>query len=183
MTPQEIIDKYYPAGTARRDIYLDHANSVANLALKINADRQLGLDPETVRNAAMLHDIGIFMTDAPGIDCHGSEKYISHGALGADLLRQNGFPEEYARVAEAHTGVGLTPEIIEVLNFPLPPGRDYMPRTMLEKLICYADKFYSKSGSRAQKTFRQARASIARHGGDSLARFDALAALFTPNPA
>lgn len=178
MTPQELIDIHYPAGTLRRDIYLDHANSVANLALAINADRQLGLDCATVRTAALLHDIGIFMTDAPGIDCHGEAKYIAHGSLGADLLRQNGFPEIYARVAEAHTGVGLTPEVIEMLNMPLPPNRDYMPRTTLERLICYADKFYSKSGTRAMKTFRQARASIARHGGDSLARFDDMAAQF-----
>ena len=36
----------------------------------------------------MLHDIGIFQTDAPGIHCFGSQPYICHGRLGAELLRK-----------------------------------------------------------------------------------------------
>jgi uncharacterized protein len=55
-----------------------------------------------------------------------------------------------------------------------------MPRTTLERLVCYADKFYSKSGAMERKDFRKARASIARHGGDALARFDAMAKEFGP---
>lgn len=49
---------------------------------------------------------------------------------------------------------------------------------MLEKLVCYADKFYSKSGSMEQKSLERVEASIARFGDDNLARFRALHALF-----
>lgn len=86
-------------------------------------------------------------------------------------------PEEWARVAERHTGTGITMEDIISQNLDLPLA-DYCPETMLEKLICYADKFYSKSGDMEKKTLSRVRNSIARHGGDSLARFDELYSLF-----
>ena len=143
---QRIIDKYYPAGSPLRDIYMRHCRSVANLALDIARRKGLDLSPADIEAAAMLHDIGIVRTDAPGIHCHGSEPYLAHGRIGADLLRAEGAPEEYARVAERHTGAGLTPEDVARMSPMLPPDRSYMPQTLLERLVCYADKFYSKSG-------------------------------------
>ena len=64
---------------------------------------------------------------------------------GAALLRETGAGEMMARVAELHTGSGLTSAEITQQKLPL-PARDYLPSSLLEKLICYADKFYSKSG-------------------------------------
>ncbi|MBD5185428.1 MAG: HDIG domain-containing protein [Bacteroidales bacterium] len=174
---QAIIDKYYPAGTLRRDIFMKHSRQVALLALDIMRRKNLPLDPAMVEAAAMLHDIGVFMTHAPAIGCEGSHRYITHGVLGADLLRREGMPEEIARVAERHTGAGITAEDVEMLNLPIPVA-DYVPRTLLEKLVCYADKFYSKSGTMERKDFRTARASVARHGGNGLARFDEMARMF-----
>lgn len=171
-----IIDKYYPAGRLR-EILLAHSTQVADLACRIATDRNLDLDIEQVRAAAMLHDIGIFLTDAPGIECHGSEPYIRHGILGAELLRREGAPEWAARVAERHTGAGLDAQEIIEQQLPLAP-RDYLPETQLERLICYADKFYSKSGAMRQKPFDKVRASISRFGPRTLARFDALTAEF-----
>jgi uncharacterized protein len=49
-----------------------------------------------------------------------------------------------ARVCERHTGTGLTPEVIKARELPLPEG-DYRPETLEEQLVCYADKYYSKS--------------------------------------
>ncbi len=154
--PQPIIDKYYPEGTPLRDIYMRHGQSVADLALEIARERGLAVDREQVYTAAMLHDIGIFLCDAPGIHCHGSEPYIAHGPLGAALLRREGAPEWAARVAERHTGAGIG---------------DMVPETLLERLICYADKFYSKSGSMERKTLAQVEASMERFGPENLARF------------
>ena len=93
------------------------------------------------------------------------------------MLRKAGAPEWLARVAERHTGAGITAEDIAENHLPMPPG-DYMPETLLERLICYADKFYSKSHPQVEKTQAQARASLARFGADSAARFDDLAATF-----
>lgn len=170
---QNIIDKYYPEGTRLRDIYMSHCRSVAELAAEINRRKHLGLDPDKVEAAAMLHDIGIFLTDADGIDCHGTEPYIRHGILGAKLLREEGVDEQIAAVAERHTGAGITATDISEMELPLPPG-DYTPRTPLERLICYADKFYSKTKLGQKKTLEAVRASMLRHSPDTLSRFEAL---------
>ena len=173
MTFQTIIDKFYPAGSRLRDIYMRHCRSVADLALEIAERKQLDVDPAEVESAAMLHDVGIFLTDAAGICCYGKEPYIRHGILGAELLRSLGAPESWARVAERHTGTGITNDEIDMLSLPLPHG-DYMPETELEKLVCYADKFYSKNGDMKLKSLDRVRTAMARHGGDTLARFDKL---------
>lgn len=172
-----LIDRYYPAGTLRRDIYLKHCRSVAALAIELNNRLTEPLPVKDVEEAAMIHDIGICLTDAPSIGCFGKAPYIAHGVLGAELLRKEGYSEQLARVAERHTGAGLTAEEIRSQRLPL-PERDMLPETMLEKLICYADKFYSKGGDFRRKPFDAVRASMARHGNDSLQRFDALHALF-----
>lgn len=171
MTWQELIDKYYPEGSRLRDIYLAHCRSVADLALEINAIKKLGLDPAKVEEAAMLHDIGIFRCDAPGIECHGTEPYIRHGVIGAALLREEGMSEESARVAERHTGAGLTREDILSQNLPLDPDGDYMPETTLERLVCYADKFYSKSGDMQRKPLDKVMRSMERLSASTLDRF------------
>lgn len=172
-----LIDKYYPAGSRLRDIYMRHSQDVAAKALDIARRKQLPLSEAEIEEAAMLHDIGIFLTNAPGIECHGQLDYICHGTAGADLLRSEGFSEEVARVAERHTGMGLTADDIRRQQLPL-PGRDYVPETLLEKLVCYADKFFSKGGGMGEKSFEKARGSVARFGEDSARRFDELAAMF-----
>ncbi len=177
MTYQDIIDKYYPVGTKCHGIFIQHSRQVADKALEIARRCNLNLSLNEVEEAAMLHDIGIFLTNAPNIDCHGTEHYIRHGILGAELLRNEGFDEAIARVAERHTGAGLTIDDIDRQQLPL-PRKDYMPETLLEKLICYADKFFSKSGAMQEKPLDKVRASMARHSTASLARFDELHELF-----
>ena len=170
---QQIIDKYYPAGSRLRDIYIKHCRQVADKALDIARKKQLDLNPTEIENAAMLHDIGIYLTDAPGIDCHGTAPYLTHGKLGAELLRREGAPEIYARVAERHTGAGITADEIERFSLPLPPA-DYMPETLLERLVCYADKFFSKSGDMKEKPIERVRQSMAKFSPATVARFEAL---------
>lgn len=170
---QTIIDKYYPQGSRRREILVSHSRAVADLALQINSKVGLGLEPQLVETAAMLHDIGIVRTDAPGIECHGSEPYIRHGLLGADILRREGADDELVAIALTHTGTGITAEDIEQRGLPLPSG-DYMPRTELQQLICYADKFYSKSRGPVRKTLEQVRHTMQRLGSGSAMRFETL---------
>lgn len=174
---QEIIDKYYPAGSRLRDIYMKHCRAVAEEALSI-ADRcHLSVDRDKVEAAAMLHDIGIFATYAPSIECRGDRPYICHGLIGREILLKEGVAADIAEVAARHTGAGLTADDVRQQNLPLPP-EDYCPRTELEKLICYADKFYSKSGDMKRKNFDDVRRSMARFGDDSLQRFDDMARMF-----
>ena len=173
MTYQELIDTYYPPGTTRRVIYLRHCSQVAELAAEIAERKGLSLAADDIQAAAMLHDVGIVMTDAPDIDCHGSAHYLQHGLLGARLIREAGLPESWARVAERHTGAGITNDEIDEQGLPLPYG-DYMPETLIERLICYADKFYSKSGTMERKPIERVIASMERISSATLARFMAL---------
>lgn len=177
---QAIIDRYYPEGTRLRDIYMGHCRSVADLAVGIA--RRVGIDPEEAEAAAMLHDIGIFLTWAPSIECRGQEPYISHGVLGASLLRslaseegtaeaQAKWLEKMARVAERHTGAGITPSDIAIQHLPLDPQGCYMPQSRLERVVCYADKFFSKSGVRRMKSLQEVKASMERISPDTLSRF------------
>lgn len=174
---QAVIDKYYPDDNDLRRIYMTHARQVADLSLELNEKRKLGLDPAMVEGAAMLHDLGIFATSAHAIHCFGDKSYMRHGVIGAQLIRDEGLPEEWARVAERHTGTGITMEDILQQNLDLPLA-DYCPETLLEKLVCYADKFYSKNGKMEKKTLSKVRNSIAKHGGDSLQRFNDMYELF-----
>ena len=177
---QQIIDKYYGGCGALRHILLTHSESVARRALQIaSMHPELNIDTDFVREAAMLHDIGIIRVDAPGIECHGTEPYIRHGVCGAEMLRAEGLPESYARVCERHTGAGLTLSDILSQHLPL-PHHDLLPETIEEKLICYADKFYSKTHLNREKTIEQAEKSLAKFGGDTLARFNAMRAIFEP---
>ena len=172
-----IYNKYYEEGSALLDLLMTHSEMVARKALAVADAARLDIDRGFVYDAAMLHDIGIFRCDAPGIHCHGSEPYIRHGVIGAALMRQEGF-EAYARVCERHTGAGLTAKEIAETGMPLPP-MDFLPETLEEKLICYADKFFSKSGDPLEeKPLERVRKSMSKFGPDSLARFESLHALF-----
>lgn len=117
----------------------------------------------------MLHDIGIFKCDAAGIQCFGTEPYICHGRIGAELLRSEGFPR-HARVCERHTGAGITKAQIIAQNLPL-PQQDFLPETMEEKVICYADKFFSKTHLDREKSIEQAEMSLSKFGEEGVLRF------------
>ena len=167
-----LIDKYYPEDNALKRLLLQHSLSVARKALQIVAFHpRLHLDSQFVEEAAMLHDIGVFRCDAPGISCFGKEPYIRHGLLGAEILRSEGL-ERHARVAERHTGTGLTVESIRLQELPL-PLRDFSPETIEEKLICWADKFFSKTPSKLtiEKTNEQVVTMLSRFPDGNVDRF------------
>lgn len=140
----KIINKYYPIDNELKEIYMVHAEKVTEMALAIaQRHKELAADEKFIKEAAMLHDLGIFLTDAPRIHCHGKEKYICHGYLGAELLRKEGF-DKHALVCERHTGTGITKEAIIAQNLPL-PLQDFTPQSIEEQIICFADKYYSKT--------------------------------------
>ena len=172
-----IIDKYYPEDNALKRLLLEHSQSVARKALQIVAFHpRLHLDSQFVEEAAMVHDIGIYQTDAPGIFCHGTHPYICHGILGAAMMRAEGY-ERHARVCERHTGAGLSLDDIVRQGLPL-PHQSLLPETLEEQLICYADKFFSKSHPEREKTIEQAECSLAKFGEEGLERFREWVRLF-----
>ena len=170
MKPEILIHRYYADNAPLEHILLVHSEAVRDRALEVaRRHPELELDTAFLSEAAMLHDIGILRCDAPGIECHGTEPYICHGLLGGEILRAEGLPR-HARVAERHTGAGLTAEAIRRQHLPL-PELDLLPETLEEQVICYADKFYSKSRLDQEKTPEQVLRSLAKFGEESVETF------------
>ena len=166
-----IINKYYPEDNELKHILLTHSRSVADKALWI-ADRhpELQLDKQFLEEAALLHDIGVFLTDAPGIHCHGTHPYICHGYLGSELLRKEGYLK-HALVCERHTGAGLSLKSIVERDLPV-PHREMLPVSLEEQVICFADKFFSKTRLDEEKSMERALKSLVKFGEEGLARFN-----------
>lgn len=173
-----ILDKYYPEDNDCKQILLKHSRMVADFALEMAGRHpELGLDLQFIEEAAMLHDIGIFMTSAPDIGCVGDAPYICHGYLGAELLRKEGLPR-HARVCERHTGTGLTKERVIASGWPL-PAQDMLPETLEEQIVCFADKFFSKvKYLHKSRTFEQVVESMARISPESEEKVKEWAKLF-----
>lgn len=168
---------YYTPDSPLFNLLLTHSRHVARKALECMERHALDMNPHDVARAALLHDIGIVKCNAPGIYCTGEEPYIRHGIIGRAMLEPLGLTNE-ALVCERHTGAGITAEEIEMAQMNL-PIRDMLPLSPLEKLICYADKFYSKSGDPDKtKSPSRIRVSLSRFGSATLERFDALHAMF-----
>ena len=184
MDPLEIIKYFYPQDTRLRKVLILHSTQVRDKALQIaKYNKKLPLDPEILRNGAMLHDIGIGKCKAKDIFCEGEEPYLKHGIIGAEMLREYGREhgvdmEIYARICERHTGSGLTAEEIREAGLPL-PERDFLPETPEEKVICLADKFYSKSGKQQEKKLEKIICSMQKFGDAPRQRFEELCKEFS----
>ena len=176
-----IIQRYYTPGNDDYRVLVLHSRQVADLAVKLGqrlVDKGEPVDLEFVEEAAMLHDIGMCRTDAPGIHCCGTEPYIRHGILGRQMLDAIGL-FRHGRVCERHTGAGITAAEIIDQHLPINPPRDLLPESVEEKLVCYADKFFSKSRlDEPPKSLERVRKSLAKFGDDSVVRFDEMATLF-----
>ncbi len=176
---EALLREAFGAGTRRFDIVRRHGEQVAARALKIAAGLETpALDEAFLYTAAMLHDIGIVKTATPQLDCHGDQPYIRHGVLGRQMLEARGLPQ-HALVCERHVGVGITTADIRNRALPL-PLRDMRPVTIEEELICYADKFYSKTngGVEAAKSVQEVARHLKRYGRRQAETFIRWAARF-----
>jgi uncharacterized protein len=111
--PEEVIRHLL----AVESVALDLAKRIRANGYRIN----LGV----VSCGALLHDIGRART-------HG----ITHGVEGARILRRLGL-QKFARFAECHLGSGIPAEEAREIGLP---HRDFIPRTLEEKVVTYADK-------------------------------------------
>ncbi len=107
-----------------------HEMAVSRKAMKMaHSVIDLPVNLELVKIGALVHDIGRCV----------SHKF-DHGIIGADIIRQMGFPESLARIAECHILAGLTAEEAESYGLP---KKEYLPMTIEEKIVCLADKYIS----------------------------------------
>lgn len=170
MNPYQIIEKYYDKHSKLYEILIIHSEQVRDKALEVvDKHPELLADREFIAQAAMLHDIGIFLTNAPEIECFGDKKYICHGYLGSDLLVNEGL-QRHALVCERHTGTGLSLEYILENKLPL-PHREMLPTSIEEQIICYADKFYSKTKLNKELKVEKIASKLAKYGDEHALKF------------
>jgi uncharacterized protein (TIGR00295 family) len=114
---------------------MEHVMAVHDYAMEIAA--AVECDRGLVEAGSLLHDIGRSRS-------HG----IDHAVIGAEILRKEGVDERIVNIVERHVGSGLTPE--EAKKLGLPP-KDYVPKTIEEKIVCHADNLI---GSTERVTIR-----------------------------
>ncbi len=165
------LHKKYATSEKALKIVLGHCQAVTNKALKI-AKKFSEADLDFVYEAAMLHDIGVYFVHAPKIFCFGEQPYLTHIIIGSHILQKEGLPK-HAKVAETHTGVGITKEDVISKKLPI-PAKDYIPTTLEEKIISYADLFFSKSNIDnldQEASFEEIESELIRHGEEKLVIF------------
>lgn len=174
----KLINKYIKPGSLLYSVYLPHVVLVTAKALEVA--KRLGLsqrEKRFIEEAAMLHDIGVVKVRAD-FGCNGDLPYICHNIEGRKILDSEGLPR-HGLVAERHTGVGIFKGEIREKNLPL-PRRDFMAKTLPEKIISWADIFFSKTPDQLwrERTMSEARATIAAYGARHRGVFDEWAKLF-----
>ncbi len=171
MEALHLLHRYLDPHAGLFDIVCSHGQAVAGKVLSIlDSHPEIQADRKFIEEASLLHDIGIFRTFAPDIACFGIQPYICHGYLGADILRAEGY-ERHALVCERHTGTGISLQEIKEKQLPL-PHRDMLPVSIEEQLICFADKFFSKTKLQKERNTGEARSKLERFGPETLERFD-----------
>jgi len=179
MNPLEIITEFYDPGSESFQILVKHGQQVANKAINV-AKSVPHLKPNLnfINEAAMLHDVGIFETNTPGLGCSGQHPYVCHGYLGRKILEKKGL-SQHALVCERHVGIGITAEEIKFNNLPL-PQRDMVPISIEEQIICFADKFFSKNGNMDinENSVEDILNTLRRYGPKKVIRFQKWMRLF-----
>lgn len=168
----EIIHKYIDPSSFTYAVYIPHVVLVTQRSLSIA--RGLGLSAESqqfIEEAAMLHDIGVIKVNSPKLATTGDLPYVCHGNQGRIILEAEGLPK-HALVAERHTGVGIPLAQIVERDLPL-PHRDMLAESIEEKIISYADLFYSKRLAKLwiPEAADEIEAELAEFGEDQVAIF------------
>ena len=113
---------------------VEHCKSVARVALQM-ADvfkaRRIKVDLELVEAGALLHDIGRSKTHT-----------VHHAIVGAQIAESLGLPKPIISIIKRHVGGGITVKEARRLGWP---EDIYMPKTLEEKIIAYADKLVDGS--------------------------------------
>jgi uncharacterized protein len=108
---------------------ISHSLAVTALAIEIGGKlkkKGIEVDLGLVEAGALLHDIGRSKTHQ-----------VDHSLLGAQIARTIELPQPVVNIIKRHVGAGITEEEAQCLGWP---QDTYMPQTIEEKVVCYADK-------------------------------------------
>jgi uncharacterized protein len=135
-----------------------HCKAVARLAVEIADEVKkngLKVDLELVEIGALLHDIGRSETHS-----------VDHGLVGSRIAESSGMPEQIVSIIKKHIGGGIPPTEARRLGWP---DDVYVPQTLEEKIVCYADK--RVAGSRIipiEETVREYAETISPDAADRI---------------
>ena len=111
-----------------------HCEGVAELAKETaEACQKKGIkvDLALVEIGAILHDIGRSKTHS-----------VDHAVVGAQIAETEGLPESVVAIIKRHVGGGITDAEAKKLGWP---KDNYIPQTIEEKIVSYADKLVETS--------------------------------------
>ena len=111
-----------------------HCKAVADLAIELSKTlkkKGRNIDVKLVEAGALLHDIGRSRTHT-----------INHLIEGVRIAESAGLPNSVVLIIKRHVGGGVTPEEAAKLGWP---KDDYVPGSLEEKIVCYADKLIEGS--------------------------------------
>ena len=113
---------------------IKHCEAVANLAIELAKkciEKGVNANLELVEIGALLHDIGRAKTHS-----------VHHAIVGVQIARNLGLPEPIIAIIKRHVGGGITAQEAKRLGWP----KDvYIPQTIEEKIVAYADKLIEGS--------------------------------------
>jgi len=117
-----------------RENVIKHCEAVAKLAVEIAKtcrENRIEVDVKLVETGALLHDIGRSKTHS-----------VHHAVVGAEIATSLGLPQPVISIIKRHVGGGITAEEAKKLGWP----KDvYIPKTIEEKIVSYADKLIESS--------------------------------------
>jgi uncharacterized protein len=113
---------------------VSHCQAVAMLALELASklkEKNYPVDMALVEAGGFLHDLGRSKTHS-----------VNHAVEGVKLAEAEGLPESVICIIKRHVGAGITAEEAEWLGWP---KDNYIPQSLEEKIVCYADKCVGSS--------------------------------------
>jgi len=106
-----------------------HCTTVARVSRLLAEEfRKKGreVDIEAVVVGALLHDIGRSRTQT-----------VRHGLEGSSIVEEEGLDKTVVEIVLRHVGAGIDSEEARKLGLP---ELDYIPHTLEERIVCFADK-------------------------------------------
>ncbi len=132
---EQAIHFLYDSGCSAR--VMRHCEAVAKLAVEtaeILQKKGLDVDVALVEIGALLHDVGRSKTHT-----------VNHAIVGAEIVKSAGLPKAVVSILKRHVGGGITAGEAKELGWPVDDV--YVPSTLEEKIVSYADKLIA-SGKR-----------------------------------
>ena len=113
---------------------INHCQAVAALAVVLAKQletKNCKVDLELVEIGALLHDLGRSRTHT-----------VDHAIVGAKIAESLALPQPVISIIKRHVGAGITAQEAQWLGWP----KDvYVPATIEEKIVSYADKLIDGS--------------------------------------